>query len=40
MAVAFRMKAYPGWVVLVIVCKHDRDNEVADRRRVELVDEK
>jgi hypothetical protein len=39
MNVAFGMKAHSGWAALVVIGKRDGDLVVADRRRIELVDE-
>jgi hypothetical protein len=39
MKVAFGMKAHSGWAALVVVGEHDGDLVVADRRRMELVEE-
>jgi hypothetical protein len=39
MNVALGMKAHPGWAALVVIGMRDGAFEVADRRRIELVDE-
>jgi hypothetical protein len=39
MKVAFGMKAHSGWAALIVVGEHDGDLVVADRRRMELVEE-
>ena len=39
MKVAFGMKAHSGWAALVVVGKRDGDLVVADRRRIELVED-
>jgi hypothetical protein len=39
MKVAFGMKAHSGWAALVVVGERDGDLMVADRRRVELVED-
>jgi hypothetical protein len=39
MKIAFGMKAHSGWAALVVVGKRDGEFVIADRRRVELVDE-
>ena len=39
MKVAFGMKAHSGWAALVVVGERDDDLVVADRRRIELVED-
>jgi hypothetical protein len=39
MKVAFGMKAHSGWAALVVVGERDGDFVVADRRRIELVED-
>jgi hypothetical protein len=39
MKVAFGMKAHSGWAALVVVGERDGDLVVADRRRIELVED-
>jgi hypothetical protein len=39
MKIAFGMKAHSGWAALVVVGERDGDLVVADRRRVELVED-
>src|SRR5262245_44857394 len=39
MNVAFGMKAHSGWAALVAIGEHDGDLMVADRRRIELVED-
>jgi hypothetical protein len=39
MKVAFGMKAHSGWAALVVIGERDGDLVVADRRRVELVED-
>jgi hypothetical protein len=39
MKVAFGMKAHSGWAALVVIGKRDVDLVVADRRRIDLVED-
>src|SRR5512146_323870 len=39
MRIAFGLKAHSGWAALVAVARRDGDFEVADRRRIDLVEE-